>query len=141
MQFFANVAAILLAGVGLLATQTAAQLCTPTGPGVCNVAFQGNAQWFTIGFDRRYEAVSWYNMNIYDNTCRIIGFRERPKEGNAVTSELPYTIVINRLVSQGDYNWINFCYAGKCQDGGFACERDRPQAVDAELTCRKAFDC
>ncbi|KAF9058153.1 hypothetical protein BJ165DRAFT_1426023 [Panaeolus papilionaceus] len=136
MQFLANIAAILLASVALLVTRTAAQvLCSPTGPGVCNLAFQGGV--VSIGGSLGGpDQVLWLRMGIFNNSCRVIGNKSFPQEGDAVASELPYTIVINRLVPTGDYNWIKFCYAGTCYDGGFACARD-----GTTLTCRKAFNC
>ncbi|PPQ63879.1 hypothetical protein CVT24_009505 [Panaeolus cyanescens] len=112
MQFVTNLAAIVLALIALVVNHASAQ-CTPTGPGVCNVGFVGH-----IGLPLS-SPMKWDRMNIYDRYCNTIGGRDYPTQGMAVPSQLPYTVVITRLQSGGDYNRIGFCYAGQCFDGGF----------------------
>ncbi|KAF9058160.1 hypothetical protein BJ165DRAFT_1398296 [Panaeolus papilionaceus] len=123
MQLFTNVAAVLLTCLAALVTQTAAQECSPTGPGVCNTSFHGRL--FAFGGIQKQELVAWTEMNIYDNSCNPLGTLDNPKEGVAVElDDLSFPVVINKLLNENVNDLahsIGFCYADKCYDEGFAC--------------------
>ena len=75
--------------------------CSPTGPGVCNFAFQ---EWHVAEGDHLHEE-RW--IYVYNNYCDEIGSAGGWLTDFALTSQLPYVIV-------GNYDKFQFCYAGKC---------------------------
>ncbi|RAO72413.1 uncharacterized protein BHQ10_008425 [Talaromyces amestolkiae] len=136
--------------VAIFATAVPATLanpdCSPTGAGTCTLTIWGdkamesiaNPPWFPILRDR----MDWKHAVISNNACEDISGDVKPYQGYAMDSQLPYTVVFERLSPYGNYNSFRFCYAGSCYDGGAACEI-RSQTGDYWETnyCRRAFDC
>ena len=112
---------------------------------------------------RRDDVVSRFGSNmkrqyvaIYDNACNEIGkleegatVGERVKVGAAITSQLPYTVVIDKIDSKGERAKISFSYADVSVDseGGVAsCSTANIPGSDpiGETMTKKvwcAFDC
>jgi hypothetical protein len=56
--------------------------------------------------------VSWEQAIIYDNACNPIGYYNNPYQGIAIDSQLPYTVVLMTLNTEGYYDTIGMAYAG-----------------------------
>lgn len=120
--------------------------CTPTGAGTCTLTIWGdkkdtsiaNPPWLPVIVSE----MIWKHAVISNNACEDIGGDVTPYEGYAMPSQLPYTVVFERLDRWGDWNNFRFCYAGTCYDGGAACEK---RVVQGEFYlqnyCRRAFNC
>jgi hypothetical protein len=125
--------------------------CSGQGAGHCNLVMGGIPNGDT--------AITWTEATIYNNACRKLGDQgglypvkqgeywpalyslslhsSWHLQGNAITSQLKYTVVLELLQEYGDVNYIGMCYAGYCYTGYFACSKDGSNFV----TCAHSFPC
>ena len=115
--------------------------CTGTGRGTCNANFY----WNKIPVNGGYQTQS--TIQLYDNTCRLIGRKSPVKEGEAVYRQLKYSVVVKNaaVTFNGDRSLgisLNFCYAGQCiTRNQCRCETDNFPLQTAEAQCTCAFSC
>ncbi|KAH8805050.1 hypothetical protein F5884DRAFT_798306 [Xylogone sp. PMI_703] len=132
---------IVLSLTALLASQAAAiphelssraadNECVPQGAGSCNFVLWASVDANGDG------GVYWTGATIYDNACNSIGGVFYPTQGEAIDSQLPYTVVIERLVYSGDFQSIGMCYAAYCYQGDFACSQ-----TGSIISCAHGFPC
>jgi hypothetical protein len=112
-----------------------ASWCLGTGPGTCNLNIEGNPVITEGGY--KYVEM-WTAVNIYDNQCNLIGNLNRPIQGVAIDSQLPYTVVLKTL--KNDSRNFTFCYAGKCYVNGFTFQ-EMDQGGYSVIEALHAFDC
>ncbi|KAH8658145.1 hypothetical protein BX600DRAFT_514660 [Xylariales sp. PMI_506] len=109
-------------------------LCTSQGAGSCNLSLIGIYTDEISG-----TLFEWQSLGIFNNACVEIGGVSRPWQGEAVDSQLPYTVVLEYLPSGynvGDPTVIGMCYAGYCYTGNFACN-----VYGSYLFCEHGFPC
>ncbi|ETS85440.1 hypothetical protein PFICI_03465 [Pestalotiopsis fici W106-1] len=126
-------------------------LCVKTVPENCTLTFIGD-----IGSAKTYgQQKSWWRIaQIYDNTCKLIGSRERREPTfEALTGIVPFSIDsalrwttdVKRLNFYGDYNSISFRYGAYSYDGAFDClligDYLSDKAGAKNNVCRHQFPC
>ncbi|EED12819.1 hypothetical protein TSTA_053370 [Talaromyces stipitatus ATCC 10500] len=102
-----------------------ASWCLGTGTGTCNLNIFGTP-------------VITEGVHIYDNECNLIGYLNRPVEGVAINSQLPWTVVLKHIAN--DDRHFTFCYAGKCYVNGFTFQETDEGGYTA-IEALHAFDC
>ncbi|KAL6251509.1 hypothetical protein RBB50_001718 [Rhinocladiella similis] len=125
----------------LASIQKAAADCSPTAAGTYTLRVSGiidNQNQYGEGGQ-----CSWENAYIYDNNCKQIGHLARYPipAGAAVTSELPYTVVLNPLNSAGDYNYMGMSYGSYHWEGYPACKIDGTFDGQPINWCLHTFPC
>ncbi|QKX57836.1 uncharacterized protein TRUGW13939_04956 [Talaromyces rugulosus] len=95
----------------------------------------GNPVWTNGG--AKY-AIIWTNATIYDHTCKMLGYVEKPLQDVAIDSQLPWTVVLTLLRPNSQY--IEFCYASTCYEGNFWCSTQDEYGTTT-FECLHAFTC
>jgi hypothetical protein len=123
MKSISTIAAAALAFAGVSAGQ-----CSPQGAGNCNLVYGCSSEIASDNVD--------CEMALYNYLCEQIGGFWSPNPGQALYSQLPYSIVIESLMSvytpaismtfrygAGTYgNGISNCHTSSCSNGLVACE-------------------
>jgi hypothetical protein len=86
-------------------------------------------------------SIVWLAANIYDHSCNEIGHYWLPRQGLAIDSQLPWTVVLKRLANNGNYDNIGMCYGSYCFQGDFACHRDDLDQDWEFNICMHGFNC
>ncbi|KAK3368499.1 hypothetical protein B0H63DRAFT_488574 [Podospora didyma] len=120
----ASSALLALAPAGALAQ------CAGTGKGTCTLGISGKL----VGTGD----ISWGDATVYNNKCEILGKKVQINENQAIESKLPWTVVVNELHWNGDYNKIGFCYSKFCFNGYFHCVLGDDKVTNA---CKHTFPC
>jgi hypothetical protein len=92
--------------IAAFASTPYAQQCIGQGPGYCQGVLQCTDELF--GNDITCE------FDIYDSYCNLIGSEEAPNVGDAIDSQLPYTVDLTELFPTIDKDVISaqWLYAG-----------------------------
>jgi hypothetical protein len=85
--------------------------------------------------------IGWNTVNIYDHACNRIGGSWGLKQGDAINSSLPYTVVLDRLVTSRDIDQIRFCYGGYCNHDSFSCHTQADNPGWEINVCTHGFPC
>lgn len=99
--------------------------CVPHGPGSCNIV----AYSYEPGL-----GACGNQLNIYDRYCNLIGFSEAPPAGDAVDSQLTYTVVIESFDLSGFD--LSFCYADSCYSNPVC-----SYGGGVNFECQQGFNC
>jgi hypothetical protein len=112
-----------------------ASWCLGTGSGTCNLNIEGVPVITSGGYKYVEE---WTTANIFDSQCNLIGYINKPIQGVAIDSQLPYTVVLELI--DNDSRSFTFCYAGKCYVNGFTFQ-EMDQGGNSVVEALHAFDC